>query len=158
MDIRVEGPSTGVASFCEPILGSLPEWFGNEQSNLQYLADLEIMPTLLAFSQGTVVGFLTIKEHNAYAAEIHLMGVYPDLQRQGIGRRLVREAEMFLRQRGFEYLQVKTLSCSDPDEHYAATRDFYFAMGFRPLEEFGGLWSKENPCLQMVKYLGADQI
>ncbi len=158
MKVSLQGPFLGMASVCEPILRSLPAWFGNEQSNIQYLKDFEKMPTLLAFSRGEVVGFLTIKEHNEYAAEIHIMGVYPGMHRRGIGRALVLAAENFLRQRGFEYLQVKTLSSSDPDEHYAATRKFYFAMGFRPLEDFGELWSKENPCLQMVKHLVGDQI
>lgn len=125
-----------------------------EQSNLKYLQDIGKMPTLVAFSQGKAIGFLTIKEHNQYSAEIHIMGVYPELHHRGIGRLLLQEAERYLCQRGFEYLQVKTLSASDPDEHYAATRRFYFAMGFRPLEDFGELWSKENPCLQMVKRLG----
>ena len=60
----------------------------------------------------------------------------------------------FLRARDVEYLQVKTLGPSDPSEHYAATRHFYSARGFRPLEELTAIWGEANPCLIMIKHLG----
>jgi ribosomal protein S18 acetylase RimI-like enzyme len=147
-----------MASVCEPILRALPEWFGIEESNARYIKDIDVMPTLVAFIGEEAVGFLTIKEHNEYTAEILVMGVLPEVQRRGAGRALVREAVKILQKGGREYLQVKTLSSSNPDEHYAATRKFYFAMGFRPVEDFGNLWDEENPCLLMVKYLAGDQI
>ena len=50
-------------------------------------------------------------------------------------------------------LQVKTLGPSHPSEHYAATRQFYVARGFRPLEELTEIWGEDNPCLIMVKRL-----
>jgi ribosomal protein S18 acetylase RimI-like enzyme len=158
MDITIIGPCPGLASVSEPILRALPEWFGDDASNIQYVKDIDAFPTLAAFIAQEAVGFLTIKEHNDYAAEIHVMGVCPAVQRQGIGRALVQAAESSLRQHGVEYLQVKTLSSSDPDEHYAATRAFYFAIGFRPLEDFDRLWSEANPCVQMVKHLVCNQI
>jgi ribosomal protein S18 acetylase RimI-like enzyme len=147
-----------MASVCEPILRALPEWFGIEESNARYIKNIDVMPTLVAFVGDKAVGFLTIKEHNVYTAEILVMGVLPEMHRKGAGRALVREAEKILQKGGTEYLQVKTLSSSDPDEHYAATRKFYFAMGFRLLEDFGTLWDEEYPCLLMVKYLLGDQI
>jgi len=61
-------------------------------------------------------------------------------------------AEAYLRDRGVEYLQVKTLGPSDPDPGYARTRAFYEARGFVPLEELHGLW-EDNPCLLLVKRL-----
>jgi ribosomal protein S18 acetylase RimI-like enzyme len=143
----------GNSEVCEPILRSLPQWFGIEEANIQYLKDIEILPTLLAELDGRVVGFLTVREHNEYAAEMHIIGVRLELHREGVGRALVVEAEEHLRGRGVEYLQVKTLSPAHPDEGYARTRAFYEAMGFRPLEEFPDLWGPENPCLLMVKRL-----
>ncbi len=153
MEITIQGPSLGMASICAPILRALPNWFGIEAATAQYIKDIDVLPTLIALADGRAAGFLTLKEHNAYAAEIHVMGVLPTLHRCGAGRRLVNAAEKILRRRGVEYLQVKTLSPAHPDEHYARTRAFYLAMGFRPLEEFKELWGKENPCLQMVKSL-----
>lgn len=153
MEIIIKGPLLGKASECKPILHSLPEWFGIEESNAQYLADIDMLSTFLAFVDKNPVGFLAAKQHNKYAAEIHIIGVFPDLHRNGIGRTLLTKTEEFLRQNGTEYLQVKTLSSSHPSEEYARTRAFYMGMGFRPLEEFKELWNEENPCLLMVKSL-----
>ncbi len=141
------------ASVCEPILRSLPQWFGIEAATEQYIKDTDVLPTLLALVDGEVVGFLTLKQHNEYAAEIHVMGIRPGWHRKGVGRALVRRAEQILSEQDTEYLQVKTLSASHPDEGYAKTHQFYLAMGFRPLEEFAELWGAENPCLQMIKCL-----
>jgi ribosomal protein S18 acetylase RimI-like enzyme len=98
-------------------------------------------------------GFLALKAHTDMAAEIYVMGVLPEHHGRGIGTALVAEAEGLLREMGIEYLQVKTLGPSRPDEHYAATRRFYEARGFRPLEEIASIWDEENPCLIMVKRL-----
>jgi hypothetical protein len=49
---------------------------------------------------------------------------------------------------------VKTLGPSRANAAYAATRRFYEAVGFEPIEEFSDLW-EENPCLFMIKALGS---
>jgi chloramphenicol 3-O-phosphotransferase/ribosomal protein S18 acetylase RimI-like enzyme len=147
------GPDLGLAAVCEPILRALPAWFGIERAVLQYVRDIETMPTILACVGGQVLGFLTLKVHNSYAAEIHVMGVRPEAHHQGIGRALLDRAEAYLAQQGIDYLQVKTLSAVHPDQWYAKTRAFYQAMGFCPLEELPDFWDAENPCLMMVKKL-----
>jgi ribosomal protein S18 acetylase RimI-like enzyme len=151
--IDIQGPFYGRSSVCKPILLSLPEWFGIEEANRQYLEDIERLPTYLAELNGRIVGFMTIKEHNEFSAEIHIIGVCPELHRKGIGHALHLAVEKDLKEREFEYLQVKTLSSSHPDVNYSKTRAFYFSMGFRPLEEFKLLWGEANPCLQMIKAL-----
>ena len=55
MAIIVKGPLLSKSSVCEPILRSLPEWFGIEQSNIQYIKDVEVLPTFLAFMAATPV-------------------------------------------------------------------------------------------------------
>jgi ribosomal protein S18 acetylase RimI-like enzyme len=80
------------------------------------------------------------------------MAVAPAMHRRGIGRALVETLEADLIADGVELLQVKTLGPSLPDASYDQTRRFYRRMGFRPLEEIGGLWPG-NPCLIMVKVL-----
>jgi ribosomal protein S18 acetylase RimI-like enzyme len=149
----VQGPFVKKSALCASILAALPEWFGIEEANRQYIRDIEQLPTLLASVEGETVGFLTLKEHNEYAAELHVMGVKPEMHRRGVGRALVHKAESHLRERRFEYLQVKTLSDAHPDRNYARTRAFYLSMGFRPLEEFPELWGPANPCLQLIKRL-----
>jgi GNAT superfamily N-acetyltransferase len=158
MTVVVQGPFLGRAFVCEPILRSLPEWFGIEEATRQYVQDIEGLPTFVALTDAQVVGFLTLRQHSEYAAEIHVMGVRPEMHRRGVGRLLVDGAEEYLRRRGVEYLQVKTLSPTHPDENYARTRKFYLSVGFRPLEEFPELWGKENPCLQMIKALANDEL
>jgi ribosomal protein S18 acetylase RimI-like enzyme len=151
--VKVQPPALGLSAVCEPILRSLPDWFGIEQASQQYVRDVEAYPTLLAGINDQAVGFLTLVEHSAFAAEIHVMAVLEAYHRQGVGRALVNAAEAYLRERQFEFLQVKTLSARHPDEGYALTRAFYLSMGFRPLEEFPTLWGPQNPCLQLIKAL-----
>ncbi len=152
----IHGPFLNRACVCEPILRVLPEWFGIEAAIRRYLAEIEALPTFLAVMEERVVGFLTLKYHTEHAAEIYVMGLRPNFHRQGLGRGLVTRAEEVLLGDGIEYLQVKTFSPSVPNEHYARTRAFYSAMGFRALEESKQLWGEQNPCLLMVKYLGAN--
>jgi ribosomal protein S18 acetylase RimI-like enzyme len=150
----IEGPGQGKSAVCEPILRSLPDWFGIERSIAQYVKGIETMPTLIAKAGGEVAGFLAIKKHNDYSAEIYIVAVRSGMHRRGIGNALMRRAEELLSEEGVEYLQVKTRGPSKPDEHYERTRAFHTAMGFRPLEEFADIWDKDNPCLLMVKFLG----
>jgi len=136
-----------------PVLRLLPEWFGLEAALVQYQAEIDSLPTFLAQDGGQVLGFLSIKQHYPFAAEIYVMGVRPEAQRGGIGRALVEAAQTWLRGQQVEYLQVKTLGPSNDDAHYARTRLFYQAQGFRPLEEFKQIWDENNPCLVLVKRL-----
>jgi ribosomal protein S18 acetylase RimI-like enzyme len=153
MNIFIEGPYLKQANWCVPILRSLPDWFGIEAAILHYSTKIDQLPTLLAREAGRVIGFASLKQHTPYSAEIYVMGVLQEAQRQGIGRALTDQAQEWLKNHGVEYLQVKTLGPSQPDPNYAKTRSFYEAMGFRPLEEFRQMWDEHNPCLVMVKRL-----
>ncbi len=144
---------------CEDILRGLPQWFGIEQAIVEYVASVATFETLVAAradagdaAASDVIGFLTLHTHNRYAAEIHVMAVRAGHHGSGIGRRLVEHAEDLLNERDVEYLHVKTLGPSRPNDAYARTRGFYHAMGFRPIEE-NRLWGDVNPCLMLVKYL-----
>lgn len=152
-EYTISGPHFNTSASCIPILRSLSEWFGIEESILQYSSEIEHLPTFLAKNPGNVIGFLSIKQHNPYSAEILVMGIRAEVQRQGIGRALFNAAKDWLRHQGIEYLQVKTLGPSNPDSNYTKTRDFYEAMGFRPLEELPQIWDEHNPCLILVKKL-----
>lgn len=143
----------GSGDVCRQVLATLPTWFGVPESVDDYVAKAEENPTVVATVGGEDVGILTLVVHTPYAAEISVMGVRPEHHRHGIGRQMLEVAETWLRERDVEYLQVKTLSPRHPDLGYVKTRDFYFALGFRPLEEFPDLWQPENPALQMIKTL-----
>ena len=121
--VEVEEPSAR-SRLCETVLRDLPEWFGIESATAAYVRDVAELPTL-AIGDDAI---LSLKLHTPLAAE------------------------EYLRARRVEYLQVKTLGPSDPDEGYARTRAFYEARGFVALEEIHELW-EQNPCLLMVKRL-----
>ncbi len=154
MIFTITGPLLGQSAFCESVLRALPDWFGIEEAIQHYVREIEALPTLLAVREGSVLGFLTLKHHSPWATELYVMGVLPQVHRQGIGRALLVHAEAELRRQGVEYLQVKTLAPAHPDPGYARTRAFYAAQGFRPLEVFPTLWDAENPCLLLIKFLG----
>lgn len=153
MNYYIEGPLFETAAVCVPILHSLPGWFGIEAAITEFANEIGCLPTFLARNSEKVIGFLSLKLHTPYSAEIYVMGILPDAHRQGIGKRLMDESQKWLCAQNIEYLQVKTLGPSRSDANYAHTRDFYLAMGFRPLEEFKQIWDEHNPCLIMVKRL-----
>lgn len=152
--MEITGPCLEQSTACVAILRALPQWFGMEQSIINYGIEIAQLPTFVAQQDTEMIGFLTVKVHNPYAAELYVMGVRPEHHRRGIGKALILAAERYLQQQGIEYLQVKTISARDESPNYAKTRAFYAAVGFRPLEELTELWSAENPCLLMVKWIG----
>jgi ribosomal protein S18 acetylase RimI-like enzyme len=153
MNFTITGPLLGKAGVCLPILNALPEWFGIPASVAQYVTEIDSLPTFLATSPEKVIGVITLKQHYSSSAEIYVMGILPGAHRHGVGRALIQAAQDWLKTQEVEYLQVKTLGPSNSDLNYAGTRDFYEAMGFRPLEEFKHIWDEHNPCLVMIKRL-----
>jgi ribosomal protein S18 acetylase RimI-like enzyme len=138
---------------CLDILHSLPQWFGIESAIQKYAVDVEAMPTFVAYAENAPIGILSLQLHNEWTAEIHVMAIRSEFHRKGIGRSLLTACESYLRHREYEFLSVKTISASSDSKEYGATRKFYFATGFRPVEELGELWGKNNPCLLMTKAL-----
>jgi GNAT superfamily N-acetyltransferase len=132
----------------------LPEWFGRPESTREYIERSGELPFIAALHGSDPLGFISILRHSEDSAEIYVMGVLPELHHQGIGRRLVEDAEIWCRNKGISFLQVKTLSEKHSSPEYARTRRFYRATGFLALEEHNELWDANNPCLQLIKYLG----
>ena len=153
MDAKIDGPHFEKAAVCIPILRSLPEWFGIESAIIHYSTEIDILPTFLAIEAGRVIGFLSLKQHTPSSAEVYVMAILQEAHRKGLGRTLISFAQDWLKSHGIQYLQVKTLGPSDPDERYAKTRLFYEAVGFCPLEELKQIWDENNPFLIMIKKL-----
>ena len=103
------------------------------------------------FVDNIPVGFVAIKLHNEFTGEVYVMGVLQDYHRQGIGQALINCCSDFCIRHKMEFLTVKTLDESRPNNEYAQTRVFYRKMGFKPLEVFTTLWDEDNPCLFLVK-------
>jgi len=141
------------SAITEKILRQLPEWFGIEESLLEYIENVKQKMFYAAYDGENVVGFICIKYHNQYTADIHLIGMLKQYHRRGIGKELVAVAEKKLVENGYKMFMVKTLGESADYEFYNRTREFYRSVGFYPLEEFKEIWDEENPCLIMAKSL-----
>ena len=136
------------------IMHALPAWFSPPEDIDAKAVRHRDYPFFAAYDGETPVGFLALKIHNPYTADIYNLGVLEAYHRRGIGRRLVMAAEAYCRAQGQVFLTVKTLDASAVYEPYDRTRAFYQKMGFLPLEVFTTLWDAENPCLFLAKWLG----
>jgi RimJ/RimL family protein N-acetyltransferase len=135
------------------LLETVPDWFGQSESNAEYINDARSMETWAVLGDGgAVIGLVLLAQHFPHALEIHLMVVDSAYHGQGIGTALIKAIEADAKRKGVRLLEVKTLAATHPDVHYARTRHFYAKMGFIPLE-ITDLWGEDTPCLIMVKPL-----
>jgi len=144
-------PPDEKSKLCNDILRALPSWFGVESSIVGYTQQVRTMLLYAAFDGGSAIGFVALKIHNAFTAEICVIGILKEYHRQGAGKMLIERCEEHCKANGFESLTVKTLDESRESKNYDKTRLFYQSLGFRPLEVFSLFWDKDNPCLFMAK-------
>lgn len=133
------------------ILRQLPEWFGIEESILEYVDKARETIFYAVFDNDKTIGFISLKSNNEYTSEIYAMGVLKEYQKKGIGKELIEKAVNHSEENGYKVLMVKTLGESHPDKYYKKTREFYKKMRFYPLEEIKEIWGEESPCLIMVR-------
>ena len=154
-DPIITEPELGHGKHGDLIMRAIPQWFGMEDSIVEYTEAIDHLPTILAKVDDQVVGFMSLKQHAPASGELYVLGVLADFHRQGIGTRMLARAEEWARSHGIRFLQVKTVAEGNPDPNYALTRTWYEAVGFERLEVFPKLWDEWNPCLQYIKYLHA---
>lgn len=148
---RIERRADPVA--VDRILRALPSWFGIESAIQEYVAEAAVKPSYLAISHDSVVGIALISRHYPESAELFLIAVDPEHRSRGVGSALIDAIESDLAADGVTMLQVKTVGESFEDAGYAATRAFYRARGFVPLQELSNIdW--DGPTLISVKQLG----
>lgn len=160
MDELVPGKGLTVRSIktedipaCIKILRNLPQWFGIEESILEYGQNLRSLDGFVAEHEGSIVGFVGLKRYGQFSIEIDVVGVQPDLRRSGVGRTLLKYVETNAITPLTRLLHMKTLAPSDPDENYAQTRAFWEANGYIAMDAHN-LWGEANPCQVMVKPIG----
>jgi GNAT superfamily N-acetyltransferase len=139
---------------CRTILEALPDWFGIPEALENYVRDVKTMTMLACRRDGRIVGMVALNRTSEATVDMHVIGVLQPYHGQGIGKALVEAATRRALAEGARLLSVKTLGASHPDTDYAATRAFYLAAGFLPVEEFAQIWGADNPCLLMVKPIG----
>jgi GNAT superfamily N-acetyltransferase len=142
-------------SACERLLAGLPDWFGIEATNREYIGGLLSRPSAVAEDSRRIAGFLSIERHNPRSAEVHVMAVDRELHREGVGTALLAWAERWCQQQGIRWLHVKTRGPSTPDPGYDKTRRFYLARGFEPLFETLDLWGPEDAALILIKTISS---
>ncbi len=135
------------------ILRELPEWFGIEESIIEYVDGVKNTDFYVAYYYNIPVGFLSMKANNKYTSEIYVIGILKKYHNKGIGKKMLEIAQKELIENRIKFIMVKTLGSSHSDKHYKKTRKFYKSVGFYPLEEIKEIWGEENPCLIMVKKL-----
>lgn len=141
------------ATIANGILRGLPEWFGIEESIVEYVENAQDKYFAAVYDGEDAVGFISIDVINEFTIEIYVTGVMKEYHSKGIGRSLVEFVEQEFANQGYKFFMVKTLGESSNDEYYDRTRKFYRSVGFLPLQEIKEIWGHENPCLIMVKGL-----
>ena len=127
------------------ILEALTDWFEVEESREQYIEESAGQPFWAAVEDGVFEGFLCLKETGKETMELAVMGVKKDCHRKGIGRRLFSAAKDYAEQKGYEFIQVKTVR-SGMYADYDITNEFYKSLGFKELEVLPLYWDEANPC------------
>ncbi len=140
------------SAICAAVIADLPQWFARPDANRLYAETADQLDMLACLAGGAVAGFVSLAQHFDTTGEIYLLAARPRWHGTGVGRALVGAAEDWSRARRLKFLTVKTLGPSHPDPAYEASRRFYRAMGFAPIEEIQDIWPG-NPCLLLLKCL-----
>ena len=127
------------------ILETLTDWFGIPEARETYIRESADEIMLVSEENGEPNGFLCLKETGKDTVELAVMGVLPEYHRKGIGTKLFEAAKEIAVEKGFSFLQVKTVQMGKYEE-YDRTNRFYLALGFKEFEVFPTLWDECNPC------------
>ncbi len=152
MEIRQVTDGAEKRRIARRVLETLPDWFSHVPAREEYIAQSVDKLFFCAYDSDSPIGFLYGKETGKDTVELYVMGVLRQFQRQGVGRRLVTEAKRVFREKGYSFLQVKTVRMGKYRE-YDDTNLFYLSLGFREFEVFPRLWDADNPCQVYIMYL-----
>lgn len=127
------------------VLEALPEWFGIPEAREHYIKESTKCPFIAAYDKKHPVGFVYLKETGRDTVELFVMGVLKVYHRQVVGKALVLKAKEIATEKGYTFLQVKTVQMGKYDS-YDSTNRFYLSLGFKEFEVFPTLWDDCNPC------------
>lgn len=138
-------------SIARSILRELPEWFWDDELVEETVDEILDFKFYTIHEDEELAGFVALRLISRRSAELYVMGIKQEYQRKGIGKKLLEEAELKLKEIGIKLLHLKTLGSSNDNKNYKATRKFYRSMGYIAMDEFPEIWSEEEPCMIMVK-------
>ena len=127
------------------VLEALPDWFGIPEAREDYIKNSVEQLFFVAIEQDRAVGFIYLKETGKETVELYVMGVLKEYHRHGIGRELFEAAKTCAANKGYSFMQVKTVQMGKYTE-YDDTNCFYLKMGFKEFEVLPALWDERNPC------------
>ena len=87
---------------CTEILHGLPDWFGVEESIIEYAEGVKTKPMWAAKIDDKVQGFVALRETSPYTAEVYVMGVSGECHRSGIGRKLFEALYAYAKEQGYD--------------------------------------------------------
>lgn len=143
--IRTVDDASEKRRIAREILEALPEWFGISEARENYILESADETMAASFDRDTPNGFLCLKETGKDTVELAVMGVRKEYHRKGIGTKLFEAAKQIAVERGYSFMQVKTVQMGRYEE-YDRTNLFYLALGFKEFEVFPTLWDAHNPC------------
>ena len=91
------------------ILEALPDWFGIPESREEYIEDSVGKIFFCAYKDEKPVGFLYLKQTGKDTVELAVMGVLKEYHRNGIGKSLFECAKKVICEKGYSFIQVKTV-------------------------------------------------
>ena len=152
MMVREVTESTEKERITRLVLEALPDWFAVPESREAYIRESGGKLFYAAYDEDRPVGFICLKETGKDTAELSVLGVLKEYHRKGIGRALFLKAKEAAADKGYSFLQVKTVKMG-VYEDYDRTNRFYLALGFKEFEVFPLLWDEANPCQVYVMSL-----
>ena len=127
------------------ILEALKDWFEVDESREKYIVESADHIFLAAKEDDEYAGFLCLKETGKDTVELAVMGVLKEYHHHGLGRNLFEAAKAIAIEKGYSFMQVKTVQMG-VYEDYDITNRFYLSCGFKEFEVIKELWGDENPC------------
>lgn len=127
------------------ILEALTDWFEIPEGRENYIKESVDKIFFCAYDMDRPIGFLYLKETGNATVELYVMGVLKEFHRNGVGRELFRHAKETAGEKGYSFIQVKTVQMGKY-EVYDRTNKFYLSLGFKEFEVFPTLWDDLNPC------------
>lgn len=127
------------------ILEALPDWFEIPKAREEYIEDSVGKTFFCAYKDNKPVGFIYLKQTGKDTVELAVMGVLKEYHRKGIGKSLFGCAKKAIYEKGYSFIQVKTVQMGKYEE-YDRTNKFYISLGFKEFEIFPTLWDEWNPC------------
>ncbi|MBR4780254.1 MAG: GNAT family N-acetyltransferase, partial [Lachnospiraceae bacterium] len=91
------------------VLEALCDWFEVDESREKYITESAKQIFLAAEEDNDYVGFLCLKETGRETVELAVMGVLKEYHRHGLGRQLFEEAKRIAKEKGYLFMQVKTV-------------------------------------------------